>query len=931
MWIERIDFAGYGNISGEKIEFKGNKLNLVVEANEYGKSTIASAVWAILYDFPDHQPEASDRLSEREARRPSAASNMPFIASIDVTSDGTRLKVIRDFSDGAVQVVDRDQANKDVTRQYRGPSGEDEIGLRLTGMTREMFRSTCFVGQRELNEHAFSGDSDLTSLFQGIADTSTPATNAGTAIDVLEDALNHFPYKGKRSKVDNVMRDLEGQYYELSDKIKKLEKDKVEVGVDIRRLGQLGDDITGNTEQAGANEYFELCLEAADTDNRLIQGQTTLAKVSELRQEMQSLGKMDGFPLDLVKRVEELWTRRQSRFADYDRFLQEMAPKLREYESHEKHTNDKWDGLKEFTNEESQQVGVLSITFQNLQNELADLRHRRGVEFEKMEDLDIDLNQVEHTRQALLSLEEKDYNDARSYMALIDSFKEAISEAEAKIERNRVMVGEIEEQRKTKKVMFVLPGGSLRKKDLEAAEADIEKEKKHVDELKHKIVGLEGRLDVLALKAGMANGAELVGKFQDYSAKSVDLRDLDGLDQAIIVKETTLAQMQADLQPFFEKAGRQAWDINPDSALELADNIAKSLEEQRNINTTFGAVKQSKHQLEFLANEIKDIDNLLKEIFVKAHIDDSENMEELHQQFFSKLASFHRWQVMNTELLKMETDMSSGFTPDELPPQIERLETIRMEIFARMQELVEQFPNIAEMAPPMSSPPRRINLSGSYSSKMYLDDLRRERDDLTLRVRTASMNHDQNYLTAVEELEQVSRDLNNIRRAKTALELARDTLQKLSSETYVDWASKLNEIAKEMITNIGLDFDDLHFDSDLRITARKKGEEQQINSANMMTYLSTGTKEQLHWLARMVVSRFLSKGNPLPIVLDEPFSEADDERFLRVMQFLLDVLVTKHQVIIFSCHQQRHHWLISQLSPEQMSKVDFARRAALRG
>ena len=274
--------------------------------------------------------------------------------------------------------------------------------------------------------------------------------------------------------------------------------------------------------------------------------------------------------------------------------------------------------------------------------------------------------------------------------------------------------------------------------------------------------------------------------------------------------------------------------------------------------------------------------------------------------------------------------MSSGFTPDELPPQIERLETIRMEIFARMQELIEQYPSIAEMAPPMS-PPRRINSSGNYSSKMYLDDLRRERDELTVRVRTASMNHDQNYLAAVEELEQVSRELNNVRRAKTALELARDTLQKLSSETYVDWSTKLNEIAKEMIVNIGLDFDDLHFDTDLRITARKKSGGEEINDSNISTQLSTGTKEQLHWLARMVVSRFLSKGNPLPIVLDEPFSEADDERFLRVMQFLLDVLVQKHQVIIFSCHQQRHHWLISQLEQSQTARIDFARRAPLRG
>lgn len=920
MWIERIDFAGYGNISGEKIEFKDNKLNLVVESNEYGKSTIASAVWAILYDFPD----SGERSAERDARRPSAASKMPYIASIDITTNGTRLKVIRDFNDGAVQVVDRDQKNKDVTKRFRGPSGEDQVGLKLTGMTREMFRSTCFVGQRELDEHAFGGDSDLTSLFQGIADSSLPASNATNAIEVLEDALHHFPHKGKRNKVENVMRDLEGQYYELSDKIKKMESEKSEVGISLKKIGQLEGDIVDDTEQAGANEYFELCLEAADTDNRLIQAQTTLAKLSEFRAEMNSLGNMDGFPIDSVKRIEELWTRRQSRQVDHDSYLQEMAPQLREFESGEKQTDDKINTPNQFTVDDGKRVGVLAVTFYNLQNELNDLRQRRGAGEPDGGSASAPVAAVQQ------ALDESDHENARSYIALIDSFKAAIAEAESNVDKNRMFIFDVEEQRKTKKVMFMLPGAS-KKKEVEIAEAEIEKSRKQIDELNTKIRGLEGRLDALAQKIGLPSGKHLISQLTGAPLpvdKAAEARA--SLEILIRDRESTLAQVREDLEPFFIKAGRQTWEINPETATELADRITKSSEEQQRISSTYSALQQGKQQLEFLASEIHNIDDELRQIFDQAHLEFAEDIEQLHQQFFSKLASFHRWQGMQGELRKMESDMSSGFTPDELPPQVERLESMRMEIFARMQELVEQFPGIAEMAPPMT-PPKRIHLRGDYSNKMYLDDLRRERDELTLAVRTASMNHDQNYLSAVEELEQVSRELNNVRRAKTALELARDTLQKLSAETYEDWSVKLNEIAKEMITNIGLDFDSLQFDSDLRISARKKSDGQEVNSSNVSTQLSTGTKEQLHWLARMVVSRFLSRGNPLPIVLDEPFSEADDERFLRVMQFLLDVIVVNHQVIIFSCHQQRHHWLISQLNPAQNANIDFARRAPLRG
>jgi polyhydroxyalkanoate synthesis regulator phasin len=720
------------------------------------------------------------------------------------------------------------------------------------------------------------------------------------------------------------MRDLEGHYYELSDKIKNLEAEKAQIGVDISKIGKLHGDIVDDTEQAGANEYFELCLEAADTDNRLIQAQTTLAKLYEFRQEMDALGQMEGFPIDSVKRVEELWIRRQSRQDDFDRYQQEMAPQLREFESHDKQSSDKFVGMGQFTQEEGKRIGVLAVTFYNLQAELFDLRQRRA-EFDG--ESGSSPKPAAATQQ---SLDETEHENARSYIALIDSFKEAIADAESKVDKNRMFIFDVEEQKKTKKVMFMLPGAS-KKKEVDTAEAEIEKCRKQIDDLNNKIRGLETRLDTLAQKIGLASGKHLVSQLTGQPlpvTKSETARQ--SLDNLITDRESTLAQVRADLEPLFAKAGKQAWDINPESATELAEQIRTQLDEQRQIDTTFSAVKQSKQQLEFLASEIDNIDNQLKEIFGVAHIESSDSIQDQHQEFFSRLASFHRWQGMQGELRKMESDMSSGFTPDELPPQIDRLENMRMEIFARMQELIQQFPGIAEMAPPMT-PPRRLNLSGDYSGKMHLDDLRRERDELTLAVRTASMNHDHNYLSAVEELEQVSRELNNVRRAKTALELARDTLHRLSTETYEDWSVKLNEIAKEMITNIGLDFDHLHFDSDLRITARKRSDGKEVNASNIGTQLSTGTKEQLHWLARMVVSRFLSKGNPLPIVLDEPFSEADDERFLRVMQFLVDVLVTNHQVIIFSCHQQRHHWMISQLDPAQTAKIDFARRAPLRG
>jgi chromosome segregation ATPase len=933
MWIERIDFAGFGSISGEKIEFVGDKLNLVVEPNEYGKSTMATAIWAILYDFPLSQRTNPARMSDREARRPRKGLDLPYIASIDVRYKGRCLKVIRDFDDSSVQVVDIDKNFQDCTAEFLGSKGEDEVGLRMTGMSRELFRSTCFVGQRELDEYSVGGDGDLAQLFQGIADASSPATNAQTAISILDETLHHFPYKGKKAKIDYVIRDLEFKYHELSEKVERLEEDRRTVGRDLRRSRELDTEIVDDEGQNHANEYFHLCLEVADIDNRLIKAQERLVKIQELQQELERIGNMDEFPSDGQKSIEDLFVRRQSRQTDYNRLVAEVEPALREYDSFETNVHERFEGLQFFNEHEAQVLGVMTMTFRHVCEEIDDLKRRRDSEAGKVEDVDVDVNSLEDTRRALQALDPKDYDDARSYSTLINSARDQVSECEKAVWKARTVISEVEEERNQKKIMF-FAAASHRKKDVDAAEKEIQKQSGMIQELRTKIENLESRLDSIAQKAGMVDGKELLRRINEYSSKSSNLKELDAIDQNIASRQSSLDKSKEELRHFFNRAGRQATEITVDNALELLAAVQQYIEEKRKMASQFATVTQSRGQLDFLQGEIQDIDNQLRLIFAKAGIQDVSDIEVAYREFYSKLAAYHHWESIRSELHKMETDMSSGFTPDELPPQIERLENQRLETCAQMQQLVERFPDIAELGPVMAMGPRdRVSARGtnavsSANTKMYLEDLRKERDELTVRVRSSAKNFDDNYLNALEEMESIEKDLGSVKRAKIALELARDTLRRLSGETYVDWSTKLNEIAKDMLENLGLDYEDLSFDSQLKLTAQRKGEDEKLGPAQITSQLSVGTREQLHWLARMVVSRFLSSDEALPIILDEPFSESDDERFTTVMKFLIDVLSRQHQVIVFSCHQQRHFWLIDQLDQEK-ERIEFCRRGPL--
>ena len=125
---------------------------------------------------------------------------------------------------------------------------------------------------------------------------------------------------------------------------------------------------------------------------------------------------------------------------------------------------------------------------------------------------------------------------------------------------------------------------------------------------------------------------------------------------------------------------------------------------------------------------------------------------------------------------------------------------------------------------------------------------------------------------------------------------------------------------------MGLDYDEIRFDDELSLIARRKSDNQEFDAQEIMSRLSIGTKEQLHWVARLIVARYLSAEHNLPIIMDEPFSEADDERFLKMMRFLVENVAKDHQIILFSCHKQRHAWLRSQLEEAEKGRLLFCRR-----
>ncbi|MBS2005773.1 MAG: AAA family ATPase [Cyanobacteria bacterium SZAS TMP-1] len=974
MWVERIELTNYGGVQGENIIFAQDKLNLVVEPNEYGKSTMATAIWSILYDFPNDMASAyqgdEEGLSEKEARRPKKGAG--FSGRLDVYATGRRLSISRNFNSNKFQVFDKEKNNIEVTSEFYGPNGEDELGLRLTGMTRELFRSTCFIGQRELDEHAVGGESSLVSLVQGIADSATPSATSAQAVKVLKDVLDRVPVGEKRMKFDTLIRDLEMMRQDLLNKIRAYERDKQDVAASFDRLMIVNKILAGDNSRFKATEYQNLKFQLYDAASRLKRLQEILVKKFELEEQMEKFNGVEEFPEDLRRAIDELFERRAAKMQELQNVQNDTTPHQKQYEEKRAQIKRRYQGLDKFSQEEASTVASLAGSMHTVEEELTDLTTRRDIELRKLAGENASAVDLESMRNSLISVEAEGIENARSYSSLITAFQDQITEAERNLHKERAKKKEYEQKLKDEVkrrkllafvnggvsfilfvlalvlilviksaafiapvlfvvglvgvavgVYFVIPAfrpEMLFKTEFNQISTDIGRITTTIQELITKVGALEIKLDTLARKVGLQSRDELLGKLDDYAQQSAKLKAFDVIDQMLEQKKQVMERYKSELERHVTKAGRSQLPLNANTAKQLSTALSTYLTESRQLEVSFQSTTSSIRKVAHLEEDILDTEHAIANLLTKAGIELPENVTEGIEQVNKRLNSHHEFMALSDELNELEHETGGHFV--ELPATIKNLEEYRARVQQQLQTLREQFPDIETVIPAGEDEVPE----GDAADLSKLDALRQEREDLQLRIRTLSSTCDEQYLHCIEELDLTEFKLQSAKRAKLALELSRDTLKRLSGENYIDWSSHLNTIARDMLSKLGLDYEEIRFDNELKLIARKKGDTDEISSSEIMSQLSIGTKEQLHWLARMVVSKFLSRQHSMPIIMDEPFSEADDERFLKMMRFLISVISKEHQIIIFSCHQQRHSWFKNQLEENDRGRLIFCRR-----
>lgn len=978
MLIESLFFDSFGNLAGKRIDFQKGRLNLVLAANEYGKSTIAESIWAILFDYAPHQRSTEDRLKEREARKPKTSQG--FKASMDITLPDQQLRIVRDFDERILKVFDRLNSDRDVTNEYLSGPNQDQLGIRLTGVGRDLFRNTSFVGQRELGLTGLSEESSLSAILQSISDASGAATTAAEAIEALMEALASFPWQGKKYRAERLISELEMQREDIQVRLHDLDKDRLAAREDLERLALLKDKVKVEERQLRALEYLHLCLEVADVDTRLSKATDRLVKVNDLRVKMKHLSGSEEFPISSVKNVEELWTKREARLSDRQRLKQELDGKEKELSLKEMRVREQYESAHHFTSEEAQTVSGIGMTLQSVLSELVQNKTKLEAEEGRVRTSGIDLDGLSSVRKSLLNLATKDLDEAYMCHEKVKKMTDQVERTKGSAWRAQMIANDILAERKHMSaaassgammsfaflvvlillfllsklpavaallpvdsstvsfaigavcaVAFVIlafhaktffDANNFRKLDLATAREEEERNNQDAKNLPQEIGLMNERLNIIARNAFLTDGNQLLERMQAYASAAPALKELDLLTEIIQSQESHADVLKDQLKSMLAKAGYSLDKITPQMAFKLAEDINSYLEQTRGIKLSGEMLEHQRSELKFLSDEMRDLDAQLKEYFRKAKIDHPEDIPASYETFTNRIQLYRQWQDLKSELGLMERDSTSDTSVSTLPELIERLKRQRQAAWSKMEELIVKYPEIAESSDCLGVLTKRTDFAQrltGYSELLHA--YQKEKEELSIKVRASLKNYEDNYLKLEENLESLEEQIKEFKQTKLSLELALTTFQQMAYETHRNWSQQLNEISKDLLNGIGSDFESIQFDQNLQITARRKGEVEPWQPANIESQTSIGTREQLYWLARMAICRFLSRGSSLPIVLDEPFSELDDERFLKSMRFLLNVLAKDHQIIIFSCHHERHRWLMDKLNEEEKALI----------
>ena len=228
--------ASFGKLENETLSFHEG-LNVIYAPNESGKTTWCAFIQAMLYGVDSSERARAGYLPDKQRYAP--WSGAPMEGSMELTADGCDITITRMTRAKSAPMKEFTAVYTGTNTPVDGMTGQN-AGELLTGVTKDVFRRTAFVGQGAV---AVTGSPDLEKRISAIVSTGEEQSSFSEADERLRAWQRKRRYNRRgmlpelEGKMDDVQRRLDDMGSSVED-VQRLEKQLEKKRADCARLEQ---------------------------------------------------------------------------------------------------------------------------------------------------------------------------------------------------------------------------------------------------------------------------------------------------------------------------------------------------------------------------------------------------------------------------------------------------------------------------------------------------------------------------------------------------------------------------------------------------------------------------------------------------------------------------------------------------------------------
>lgn len=902
--ITRLELVGFGKFRERTIDLTSG-LNLIEGPNEAGKSTIQSFITGMFYGFFQPGTKRRSYTPHRDKYRPWDQGSYRGVLVCKNEERSWRIERCFDKDNETVNVYD-DQTGDDLTLDfpYNPVTRQPQVGEKLLGLSKTAFNNTANIAQMTCASVSREADfsAEVNDKLLSVMKTADASLSLSAVIHELDSRIEQIG-SPKKSKTPY------GQACQLK---KELEEELEESGKNQKDYQQLCTQIDRLAEQTAQLQKEKELLEtqirqsaAKELGGRYLKAQNLRTRIERIEKEYEKYAIYQSVDLQEIDQTQK----RMAAKAQINRTMEKYRRASQEVEHRIQELNTLYRTLEvseasEEVLEQFESVYERYLTLGQMGQEIKEMMIRqRNIAFHlsrlnPMDEAKL-REDIQTWRQLQQQKQEKENASHKVPMPAIVLLVLGVLLilggglcAILKEELLAVGIGCA-----TVGVLLVLSGGvfwMLRRKNtaahalekIESMQQDILRAYQLSDEEQAKTAAtaLDTEQAVLQLE-------EMLGRIQvnNYKIEQFEQQEQQ-IGQEIAAKQSVADNLREQICRYLTQlTGREippeelAADKVPFKSLRESVNQARRLRTEMQRLTL--QQQQTQQEEENCRMQIEQINRSIQQVVAACEAAGAKDAEDLERCKQGK----RRWDEISMEL-KMQKELLAQtlgrYSFEEIEENIKNQRAVgEGDISADRQQIHQQLQGVNEQ------------LAELARQTAELEGLRKGREESH-----RPIGQIQAQIADVEE------SCQNFQFELDALQLAKQKLLSLSGQLHRDFAPQLNaRISKALERITGSRYTRAVIDQTLGIRL----EDRQTHQLVEVSALSNGMADLVYLVMRLELLELLcSQGGErvqVPIILDDSFTQLDDERTARLLGYLLEQ--PSVQILLFSCHRRERAML----------------------